>query len=223
MPDGGFSPGNAKRPLGSSLGWYSRGYLPHNDQVGLIQFITYHLADSLPADVVEKLAQELASLPSVKQDFHRRKRIEEWMDAGYGRCLLRQPEIAAMIVENWRKFEGVRYELLAWVVMPNHVHVMIRPREGLSLPKIVQAWKGYSGKKIAEYLRSLERDRTPPRIWHREYWDRFIRDARHFQNAVDYIHQNPVKAGLVAKPEDWTWSSACWELGTPSVGLAWES
>lgn len=130
------------------------------------------------------------------------------MDAGYGSCLLRQPEMAAMLVENWRKYEGVRYELLAWVVMPNHAHVMIRLQEGMSLPKIVQAWKGYSGRKIAEFLRASGTAWNAPRIWHREYWDRFIRDARHFQNAMDYIHLNPVKAGLVASPEDWPWSSA---------------
>ncbi|HRT04793.1 MAG TPA: transposase [Kiritimatiellia bacterium] len=204
MPDGCSNPGNAKRPLG----WYSRGYLPHADQAGIVQFITYHLADSQPADVVERLSLELATLPSSQQDLHRRKRIEEWMDAGYGSCLLRQPEMAAMLVENWRKYEGVRYELLAWVVMPNHAHVMIRLQEGMSLPKIVQAWKGYSGRKIAEFLRASGTAWNAPRIWHREYWDRFIRDARHFQNAMDYIHLNPVKAGLVASPEDWPWSSA---------------
>ena len=208
MPEGCSNPGNAKRPLGSPLGWYTRGYLPHNDQAGQIQFITYHLADSLPADVVERLAQELESLPPEKQEIHRRKRIEEWMDAGHGSCVLENQVLAGMIVDNWRRYSADRYDLLEWVVMPNHVHVLIRPRDGFALPKIVQAWKGYSGKKIAEYLRLRRTEHNLPRIWHREYWDRFIRDARHFQNAVDYIHQNPVKAGLVASPKDWPWSSA---------------
>ena len=173
--------------------------------------ITYHLADSLPRDVVKQLVQELDVLPPEKQDAHRRKRIEEWADAGYGSCVLRNPGIAQMIIDNWRKYVGARYDLVAWVVMPNHVHVMIRMCRESSLPRIVQAWKGYTGKKIVETMRkSGDNTVGTPRVWHRdrEYWDRFIRDERHFQNAVDYIHQNPAKAGLVARPQDWLWSSA---------------
>ena len=99
--------------------------------------------------------------------------------------------------------------LVAWVVMPNHVHLMIRPEAVVPLPKIVQAWKGYTGKKISEAMRlGGTRAAGNGRVWHREYWDRFIRDERHFMSAVDYIHQNPVKAGLVSKPEAWPWSSA---------------
>lgn len=89
--------------------------------------ITYHLAGSLPADVVERLAQELEFLPPEKREIQRRLRIEEWMDAGYGSCVLGDPEMAGMIVDNWRHYSMDRYDLLEWVVMPNHVHVMIRP------------------------------------------------------------------------------------------------
>lgn len=207
--DGVDRPGNAKRPLGGNLGWYTRGYLPHDDQAGLIQVITYHLADSLPADVVERLARELESLPAEKRQVQRRLHVEKWMDAGCGSCALRHPEMARMIVANWRRYSADRYDLIAWVVMPNHVHVMIRPREGFPLPKIVQAWKGYSGRQIAAFLRTHGKPLDSQRIWHREYWDRYIRDDRHFRNAMDYIHQNPVRAGLVSRAEDWPWSSAC--------------
>ncbi len=226
--------------------WYSRGYLPHRDLPGLLQMVTYHLADSLPQSVVERLNLELQALPPEEQELQRHEKIESLIDAGHGSCILRHSQIAALVVENWRHYEGKRYDLMEWVVMPNHVHVLIRVHEGFSLSKIVQAWKGYTGKMINEHLRGISgnadhlvgtkggrnpedpmgihgnadrlvgmkdrEDAKPtlgvPRVWHREYWDRHIRNGNHLRNAVEYIHQNPVKAGLVTNIEDWPWSSA---------------
>ncbi len=203
--------------------WYSRGYLPHRDKEGLYQMITYHLADSLPADVLQRMRQEIRSYPSEKQDIELRKKIEEWADAGHGSCVLRNSHIAAMVVENWKHYDGKRYDLLAYVVMPNHVHVLIFVYSGVSLAKIVQSWKGYAGKKIKEFLdekagnadrpvgRTAKQTLGVPRfngdkIWHREYWDRFIRNEKHYTSAVEYILQNPVRANLVKNTEDWLWS-----------------
>lgn len=223
--------GNAERLLGTDTmenetkqpankGWYHRGYLPHRDDPELLQMVTYHLADSLPKDGVERLYQEIQSLPPEKQDIHRRKQVEAWVDAGHGSCILRNPKIAALVIENWRRYTKDSYDLISWVVMPNHVHVLIRMNQGVSLAKIVQRWKGFTGKKINEFTGNAERPLgteegkakqtlgVPGRVWHREYWDRYIRDERHFRKAVEYIHQNPVNAGLVAKAEDWPWSSA---------------
>lgn len=193
-------------------GWYSRGYLPHCDYPGLLQVITYRLADSLPRDVILRLDAELRSMPPKKQDAERRKRIDAWLDAGHGSCLLRQPEAAACVADNWRHFAGVRYDLIAWVVMPNHVHVLIRTYEGAALGKIVQSWKSYTSRQIGQMVGPRVVDGgalgKSNGIWMREYWDRFIRDEQHFHAEIDYIHQNPVKAGLVAQAEDWPWSSA---------------
>jgi REP element-mobilizing transposase RayT len=129
--------------------------------------------------------------------------------------VLREPEAAACVVENWRHFAGERYDLIAWVVMPNHVHVLIRVYEGISLAKIVQSWKSYTGKRIRQMMDDPGRAgarRSPGvqtrAVWMREYWDRYIRDERHFAAAVGYIHENPVKARLVKLPQDWRWSSA---------------
>jgi len=239
------STGPAESQLGSTAGpthrgWYSRGYLPHCDHPGLLQAITYHLADSLPAAVLEQNYAELRSLPPERQDRERRSRVEGWLDAGHGSCVLRLPEAAACVVDTWRHFTGVRYDLIAWVVMPNHVHVLIRTYEGVALGKIVQSWKSYTGRRIREMVEENSRagdqgsqegragdqgsqesragarrshegaipDRESEGVWMREYWDRYIRDERHFQKAVSYIHENPVKAGLVGKAEDWPWSSA---------------
>ncbi len=154
---------------------------------------------------------ELRTLPPGRRDTERRRRVEAWLDAGHGSCVLRLPEAAACVVDTWRHFAGERYDLIAWVVMPNHVHVLVRVYEGVPLAKIVQSWKSYTGRRIR-----VLREESPARargsqmqeVWMREYWDRYIRDERHFHMAVDYIHQNPVKARLVGMAKDWPWSSA---------------
>lgn len=191
-------------------GWYSRGYLPHCDHPGLLQFITYHLADSLPAEVRERLKEEVRHAPREQREAEWRKRAQAWLDAGHGSCILRRPEAAACVLENWQRFAGERYDLIAWVVMPNHVHVLVRVYEGVPLAKIVQSWKSYTGAKLRPLLDAAwqGQGRRPEGVWYREYWDRYIRDERHFLATIAYIHDNPVKARLVAQPEDWPWSSA---------------
>jgi putative transposase len=198
-----------------SRGCYSRGYLPHVDYPGLLQSITYRLADSLPPDGLEQIQEELRFVKSQSHDVERRRRIEEWLDSGHGSCLLRDARVADCVLDTWLRFAGERYDLIAWVVMPNHVHVLIRIYEGVSLSKIVQSWKSYTGRKINEGLREKpcragaqrsQGGRSP--VWQREYWDRFIRNETHFNAAVAYIHHNPVKAGLVKEAERWAWSSA---------------
>ena len=220
-------PGNAEPQLGPThRGWYSRGYLPHCDHSGLLQSITYHLADSLPATVLEQIGTELRTLPPGRQDTERRSRVEAWLDAGHGSCALRLPKAAECVLDTWRRFAGERYDLIAWVVMPNHVHVLVRVYEGVPLAKVVQSWKSYTGRRIRALMEEeirggglripaiTEESRAGGRrsrgqgVWMRDYWDRYIRDERHFQVAVDYIHQNPVKARLVGMAKDWPSSSA---------------
>ncbi|NCD34492.1 MAG: transposase [Spartobacteria bacterium] len=232
----GSSNSNAKKALGSSknadqtvgapinspnphLGWYKRN-LPHCDYPGTLQMISYHLADSLPAQAIERMETELQSLPPEKRSTQFRKKCEAWLDAGHGSCVLRKPSIAKLIIENWKHYEGSRYRLIAYVVMPNHVHVLIHAHEGYALGKIVQAWKGYTGRMIAKQLSgSADRlvgssnsnaDQTvgaPAQIWHREYWDRFIRNEQHYQSAIAYIRNNPVTAKLVAQSSDWPYAT----------------
>jgi REP element-mobilizing transposase RayT len=210
------------------LGWYSRGYLPHADFPDRLQSITYRLADSLPQDTLEAIEDELRLVGADRRDAERRRRLDEWLDAGHGSCVLRDPRAAACVLENWRHFAGERYDLIAWVIMPNHVHVLIRVYEGVSLKKILQSWKSYTARRIREWKpgsaeRQLGTGKTNPErcragarrsqtarttIWAREYWDRYIRDDAHFAATIEYIHQNPVKAKLVQSPEEWPYSSA---------------
>src|SRR5690606_7648137 len=116
-------------------------------------------------------------------------------------------ENASIVVENWRHFHGLRYHLHAWVVMPNHVHVLIEPIANHSLSEIVQSWKSYTAKALLRHEAGGPPALPEQRVWQPDYWDRFIRDERHYRATVDYIHQNPVKAGLCSKAEDWPWSS----------------
>ena len=74
------------------------------------------------------------------------------------------------------------------------------------MAKVVASWKAFTGRRISDVIRQVGAERA--QVWHREYWDRFIRDAQHYSAALAYIHNNPVKAGLVAKPEHWPWGSA---------------
>ncbi|MGH9745519.1 MAG: REP-associated tyrosine transposase [Candidatus Acidiferrales bacterium] len=161
---------------------------------------------------------ELKNIPAEKQDAEKRKRLEAWIDAGHGSCLLRQPEIAAMVQETLLIFDSQRYRLLAWVVMPNYVHALFAPMHGWTVAKIVASWKKFTARKICDTRRPTRLDSASPQpdgrvsltapVWHREYWDRYIRDQRHLDQVISYIHSNPVEAGLVASAEIWPWSSA---------------
>ena len=178
--------------------WHSRGYLPHFDAPGLIQGITYRLWDSLPAEVVEALQSDAKAIANPEK----RAKIESYLNAGYGSCYLRQPPIAELVEGAWFHFNGKRYRLIAWVVMPNHVHVMIEIFDGFPLDNVIHSWKSYTASEANKLLK------REGKFWYHDYFDRYIRDERHYYNSLRYIHENPVTAGLVERAEDWPYSSA---------------
>jgi len=178
-------------------GWRSRGYLPHFDAPGVRQMITYRLADAMPAN----RRHEWEVLLTIEDEREKRIKIESYLDAGHGECHLRQPEIATLVQENLLHFDGTRYRLLAWVVMPNHVHALIETSQ-TPLAEILHGWKSYTGKAANRLLKHTGD------FWQAEYFDRYIRDEEHFRKAVHYIENNPVKAGLVKSPEEWIFGSA---------------
>ena len=205
---------DANREIGvpggvSGAVWHSRGYLPHLESSEDTQHVIFHLADSLPQSVLKRLDAEMKTLPTEKRGVERRKRVDAWMDmdAGHGSCLLREPAIACMVQGSLLTFDAERYRLLARVVMPNHVHVLFRPIAGWSVAQIVASWKKFTARKICDDRRKSGVG-AGAAVWHREYWDRYIRDRRHLEQAIEYIHLNPVKAGLVVAAEKWRWSSA---------------
>ncbi len=209
--------GTPALPAKEHKSWHSRGYLPHFDQPGLIQSLTFRLHDSVPMDVIEQWRHELKLTGNEAADdpqcVELRKRIEAFEDQGKGNCWLKIPEVAACVENALLHFDGDRYRLLAWCVMPNHVHAMIETKKGFPLGDVVHAWKSFTAK---EANKILNRSGT---FWMADYFDRYIRDARHFEAARNYIENNPVKAGLCKKPADWRWGHAG-NAGVPPPGNA---
>jgi len=160
--------------------WRSRGYLPHREALGLIQMVTFRLADSLPVEVLDELRRDR----SLRNDAKRRERVEAYLDAAHGACHLRDPAAARMVEESLLRFDGGRYHLLAWSIMPNHVHVLIELLPGHTLAKTLHSWKSYTAHAAN---RALGRAGT---FWQREYWDRYVRDEEHLASAIRYIHGN---------------------------------
>jgi REP element-mobilizing transposase RayT len=199
----------ASSPASSSSAsspWRSRGYLPHFDRPGLVQSLTFRLHDAVPDAVIQSWKQKLAwveNLPATDpREIKLHRLISRYEDAGHGACWLRDPRIAALVETAMLHFDDQRYRLIAWCVMPNHVHGLIEIQPAWPLAGIVHSWKSFTAHAANQILG------RSGLFWFREYHDRFIRDDDHFANAVRYIEQNPVKARLVSAPEKWRWSNA---------------
>lgn len=219
--------GGESDETGKMQGWYSRGYLPHFNSPVHVQHVTVHLADSLPKSAIDCIDSQLECISEEERVIERRKRLHEWIDAGHGSCILQEQELGDVVQEAFHSFDGERYRLFAWVVMPNHFHVLFQPMDAWTLSKIVGSWKRYTATEIKKWLRARQESGDPGRntlpcgpssepsflsgelpIWPREYWDRYIRNEKHFNAVIDYIHYNLVKAGLCKQPESWRYSRA---------------
>lgn len=180
--------------------WHRRFHsVPHRENKAL-QSITFRLYDSLPKEVIEEIKQKLDinedddSCDSIQYQRLRQK-IAEYEDAGYGQCFLREERIAAIMQDTLKHFDGERYHLICWCIMPNHVHVLIEVNEGWSLSRIMHGWRSYTAKEANRIL-----GRTG-KFWMEEYYDRYIRDDSHLQKTINYILNNPANAGL----DEWPW------------------
>jgi putative transposase len=189
----------------------TKNNLPHWQQPGVTYFITYRLADAVPAMLFNRWRKEreirLSFHPEpwtaeVEDEYHRRfsSQMERWLDAGHGSCVLQRPEVRREVEESLRHFEGVRYHLFSWVIMPNHVHLLTTLHADWPLEKVIFSWKRRSSGRINEVMG------TSGHRWQYDYFDRMIRDGEHFENVVRYIRKNPVKAKL-RKGEFALWES----------------
>lgn len=187
-------------------GWHRRGYLPHFDAPEAIQGVTFRLADSVPKSVIEKWKGDLHGEEEKEASQRLQGLIARFEDQGHGECPLKNDECAQIVEEVLLFSDGERYRLLEWCIMPNHVHVLVEIFEGWPLGRLVNIWKSLGARKINKLLgREGE-------LWSLDYFDRYIRDQEHFEDARAYVRMNPVKAGLVQSPEDFRWSSA-WKSG----------
>jgi carbamoylphosphate synthase large subunit/REP element-mobilizing transposase RayT len=179
----------------------TRRHLPHCEQPGATYFVTFRLADAIASDVLaqwrEERAQWLKFHPEpwdwkTACEYMRRfeEEREQWLDQGQGSCLLRNQRVHEIIVENLNHFDRDRYVLDAFVVMPNHVHVIVKPIELNSLNTILHAWKSYTSNRVNELLK-----RKGP-LWMAETFDTIVRDSAHLAACRDYIERNPKQANL---------------------------
>ncbi|MDA3882179.1 MAG: HsdR family type I site-specific deoxyribonuclease [Bacteroidales bacterium] len=177
--------------------------LPHRNKAGLVQFITFRLADSIPQQVLKDIELELKSLSDDKKAIEKRKRYQFWLDKGLGCCALANREMAQVVQEALLYHDDKKYNLLAWSIMSNHVHVLIHTRNDLR--RIVQSWKSFTGKWALNNNKkyNLGIDTNASSFWMPDYWDRFIRDEDHFNNTVRYILNNPLKANLPKEHTAW--------------------
>src|SRR6185295_17149907 len=185
-----------------AAGWHSRGYLPHFDGRAIPQHISIHLADAVPNEVIERWNRELNTKNSTQDKILLQRRIEKYADQGYGPAYLKDERLAEMVQKTLLKDDGRKYRLSAWVVMPNHVHMLLTRFESYELSAIMQAFKSITAHRANKSLgRSGE-------FWTQEYFDRYARNSKHYTKTIEYIENNPVKARLCRKPEEYPFSSA---------------
>jgi REP element-mobilizing transposase RayT len=192
----------------------SSRHLPHWFQVGVATFVTFRTFDSMPRDVVQRWHDEIAewlrdnghdggvdpgqlptpgSLPERLQAEYRRVRSRGWqgrLDQCHGQCVLRRPELARIVADTLLHFDGNRYDLDSFVVMPNHVHLIVQFRTGFHLRQQTESWLRFSATKIN---RRLGRKGA---FWQAEPFDHLVRSERQFEYLQSYIQENPKKANL---------------------------
>lgn len=175
--------------------------LPHWQQAGAAYFITFRLADSVPADLRAQWKDERATWlrinpqpwkAEIEAEYHKRfsGAIERWLDAGYGSCILRQRQYAQIVNQAIRHFDGQRLALISSVIMPNHAHALFVLNQEHQLEDLLRSWKAFSARSINQLRGQCGK------LWHRSYFDRIVRDQQHLANCVRYIRRNPKKARL---------------------------
>jgi len=170
--------------------------LPHWRQDGATYFVTWRTADSLPRDRIEAwLAERKAWLEvhpepwddktTAEHDERFSNRWEAWLDESHGKCVLARPDLRETVEQALEQDAGKHYLLRDFVVMPNHVHVLVTPLGSQSLSAIVQAWKSVTAHRINQVLR------TKGEFWQKESFDHIVRDEAQLERFVSYIQRNP--------------------------------
>lgn len=187
--------------------WHRRN-LPHFEGGAIPQGVTFRLYDSLPREKFAEMTESILSLDKAIADRERIRILNQLLDQSHGEAWLKIPAVAEVVQNSLLFFDGQRYVLHAWVIMPNHVYVLFTPAEGWTLTKILHSWKSFSAREANKVLGRVGE------FWQKEYFDRAIRDEKGFNVAVEYIENNPVKAGFCQNADEWRFSSAFKGQGT---------
>jgi len=178
-----------------------RRHLPHWRLSGSFNYVTWRLADSLPQEKLKAWAEEkrlwLQKNPKpwdtqTAAEYGERfpKRLETWLDAGYGACFLRKPECGHIVANAFHYFDGERYDLASFVIMPNHVHALYQLRNGWEIEDVSHSLKSYTANEMNKVL---GRQGT---LWQQEGFDHLLRGVRHLDRCLSYIRNNPALAHL---------------------------
>lgn len=206
---------------------YYRRKLPHIHPQNNPLFITFNLVDSVPPAVVAELKarreKELQTAKSPVERYEIQKKYfgyyDEWLDrCQYGHYWLKEETVAQIVAEEIHKEAARQYDLYAYCIMPNHVHLLFQsliekfpPSKMVSAisptAEIMRLLKG----RTARYC-NLALNRSG-KFWHHEYYDHYVRDESEMERIIPYILNNPVKAGLVKEWKDWKFSYVNPELG----------
>lgn len=191
----------------------TRGHLPHWDQEDATYFITWRTADSIPKALWEEWQIARATwlrghgIDTTESDWRRKletlgepqrrefartfsRRLESELDAGHGECVLRDSKLAGIVADSLLHFDGDRYAMGDFVIMPNHVHLLVGGLARDAMLKQVKSWKKWAALEINKYLGRRGR------LWQDESFDHLVRSEAAFEKFRNYIAENPVRAKL---------------------------
>ena len=179
-------------------------YLPHWTSANSIYHVCFRLKDSLPETTIKAWeferrniieAAKIQGRPLTKEEerqlsnLHSEK-VDKYLDTGIGKCWLNNSAVASLVASTLMYFDGFRYKLYAWCVMPNHVHVLIEVFPQNELFKIIHSWKSYSASRVNKILNRMGS------FWHHDAYNRIIRSEKEFRYQMNYVWSNPDMAGL---------------------------
>ena len=197
LPDRTFVPYNDRRDVDKS-----RRHLPHWEQENGTYFVTFRQADAIPQKQIKQWSVErdawLLQHPKpwdyeTEDDYHRLfgERIEKWLDQGAGSCVLVRPDAGKLVEQALRHFDGERYVLDEYVIMPNHVHVLVKLLPGETLAKLMHSWKTFTSREIKKLYGLGEEP-----FWQDERFDHLVRNESSLRTKRLYVRDNPKVAKL---------------------------
>jgi len=184
-------------------------YLPHWTTAEGIYNVRFRLVDSVPKEKLDDWRFEQNEILSLakrqKRDLTYQERIdllrlhtdsvERFLRSGHGSCWLKDDRVAKITADALKFFDGKRYKLFAWCIMPNHLHVVLRSFPSFPLPDIAHSWKSFTSKEANKIIG------RKGIFWQSEYFDRLIKNMDQLKYTIEYIWSNPELAGL----KDWRW------------------
>lgn len=190
-----------------------QGNLPHWRQHGTTYFVTFRLDDAIPPQKLWQWYREREQWLRAHPKPHGRDeraeyyalfvaRFERWLDAGYGSCVLAVPEHRQRVENSLRWFDGNRYRLGEFVVMPNHVHAVVAPRGFHALSDTIASWKKFTARRINT---ALGREGA---LWHKESFDHIVRDDQELKRIDTYIRRNPARAEAIGADDLYSFISS---------------